>query len=137
MNLVGTHPKRTAYMTISSDIAMSPKSFLAFSVEAELYVWDDHNELGFEYSKENEKLRIMSHTDVSCVLEDVDNSQILAGKELDESTDLVAILQKYMKDDQTVRLVTTFDGPDCFGAAVVKFNRTEILAEVSTNDVED
>ncbi len=110
MNLVGTQNKSTACVSISSDIKMTPDS----------------------YSFENQSLRIESQTDVSCVLVDPDEHE-----ELEESTDLVAILQRYMSEGQTVRLVTTFDGPDCFGAAVVKFNKEEILQEVSTNDVDD
>jgi len=132
MNLVGTQNKSTACVSISSDIKMTPDSFNNFANEVGLYVWDDHLDLGFNYSFENQSLRIESQTDVSCVLVDPDEHE-----ELEESTDLVAILQRYMSEGQTVRLVTTFDGPDCFGAAVVKFNKEEILQEVSTNDVDD
>lgn len=130
MNLVGTHARSTAYLTISSDILMTPQAFLKFSNETGLYIWDDQSDMTFVYSEADQKLRICSHTDVSCVIEDDQ-------EELEESTDLIAILQKYMSDEQTVRLVTTFDGPDCFGANVVMFNRHKIIWEISTNDVVD
>lgn len=133
MNLIGTTTKKTVCFTISSDILMTPEAFLRFAQEAALYVWDDHEALGYSYSEAEGKLRIQSPTDVSCVLEDSDNEN----EDLEESTDLIAILQKYMEGDQVVRLVTTFDGPNCFGASAVKFNHSTILAKISTNDIED